>query len=121
MGDDKKKEKDLRIEYIYSRVMCAFGIPKGKLDKVKAAVAASETSGRALESFLGDAEVPYLFFFPGGEGFEASKEFPSAVQLKKKSLVVHRSAAHAEITKTNYQDTMLFMNLARTPSGTSIS
>ena len=33
------------MEYIFSRVMSAFGIAKGKLDKVKAAVAASELSG----------------------------------------------------------------------------
>ena len=81
---------------------------------MKAVVAASETSGRALESFLGDAEgCPYLFFYASGEGFEASKEFPTAVQLKKKSLVVHRASANAEITAANYQDMMLFMEFSK--------
>jgi dynein heavy chain len=111
MGD--KKSEDLRLSYIYTRVMTTLGIPKGKLDKVKAAVAASETSGRAMESFLGDAEVPFLFFFPSGEGFEASKEFPSSVQLKKKSLVLHRSSFNAEITKDNYQNAMLFTEFSK--------
>jgi dynein heavy chain len=114
MGDKgEKKAEDARMAYIYNRVMSAFGIAKGKLDKVKAAVGASETSGRALESFLGDAEVPYLFFYPAGEGFEASKEFPTAVQLKKKSLVVHRGSSGAEITKDNFHDTMLFMEFTK--------
>ena len=47
MGDKDggKKAPDPRMEYIFSRVMSAFGITKGKLDKVKAAVAASELSG----------------------------------------------------------------------------
>jgi dynein heavy chain len=112
MAEGGAKEIEPRLKYIISRAMASFQIAKSKIDKVKSSL--NENTVKSLDQFLNNDDVPFVFFFPGAETFEAMREFPATNQLKKKCLLAHRSSLNTHITKDNYMEKVLFMEFSKT-------
>ncbi|CEL96675.1 unnamed protein product [Vitrella brassicaformis CCMP3155] len=117
MGDDgdKKKEADLRVDWVLRRVQAAFGFKKANWDKFKKGFEADEANSRALNSFLNDPEAAYISFMPAsGEAVTATcRELPPLASIKKKILVMSRSEKEVNLTKDNMNSSVICTEVAR--------
>jgi len=114
-GDEVCKGVDQRTKWVLHRVFTILGYPKAKLEKFMQAVVADEQVMRSIEKFVNNHEVAYCFFFQtSGDTITAnSAEVPTAAQLKKKVICMHRATQEAEITADNIHDATIFFEFPK--------
>jgi dynein heavy chain len=116
MGGDEEKKKgpDPRLAWVMRRVATLTGVKAEKYDKWAAAFTAEPASVQAVLSFVSDPEVPFCFFHPGAETVTAnSTDFPTAAQIKKKVMVMHRAKPECEITEQNLAGNVVLLELTK--------
>ncbi|CAK0818712.1 unnamed protein product [Prorocentrum cordatum] len=112
--EDNKKKGDARVEWVLKRLSTLLGTRPEKVDKFFQAFQADQTSAAALNRFLDDVECTFCAFYPTGESVTAnSTDIPSANQMKKKFVMMHRSRPEQIIGMDNIGDSVILVEITK--------
>jgi dynein heavy chain len=82
-----------------------------RLDKYISAFNADENSKGAISRFLNEPECLHCFCYASAESVTANTDFPTAAQMKKKVIVLHRVRKECDITKDNIHQSVIILEL----------
>jgi dynein heavy chain len=112
--DDKKKGGDARLMWALKRVAILTGVKGEKMDKWISAFNADAASVSSINRFLTETDVGFCFFHPSGETVSANcQDFPTAAQIKKKVMVMHRARPEMELTADNMASACILLELTK--------
>ncbi|CAE8597984.1 unnamed protein product [Polarella glacialis] len=113
-GEPAANKGDARVNYVLRRLAVLMGIKDDRRDKFNSAFMADEHGPRALNRFLDEVECSACFFIPTNESITANcTDLPTAAQLKKKLIVMHRTQVEIAITKENVCDAVIMLELTK--------
>jgi len=112
-GDGPGSKLDPRVSHILRRMAVLLG-KTDRMDKFYSAFNGDENTSKSVMRFVEDPTAGCCFFFPSAESVTANVgDFPSAVQLKKKVIVMHRAQPEVELTKENMKTSTVIFELSR--------
>ena len=117
-GEKKARLPDQRIPW----AAILLNTREEKLERFLELFFQDDTSCKSLLRFLDDLDATFVFFHPAGESCTANAtEFPTAAQLKKKVIVMHRVRPEIELTDANIADSVVILELTMNNSQRSES
>jgi dynein heavy chain len=102
---------DERVRWFLKRMSALQAVKAERLDKYISAFNADENSKGAISRFLNEPECLHCFCYASAESVTANTDFPTAAQMKKKVIVLHRVRKECDITKDNIHQSVIILEL----------
>jgi len=108
------KGMEARQAWVLTRLATLLGIRNEKLDKFMSGFTTDDGSAKSLGRFLDEPECPSAFFYPSSESVTCNSfDLPTAQQMRKRVIVIHRSSPELPITKDNVAEACVIMELTK--------
>ena len=112
-GEGAAKGVEARTLWALNRLMVLLGVRAEKADKFLSGFTTEETSARAIARFMDDPECPACYFAPTSESVSCTIDLPSAQQMRKKVVAMHRSSPEVQISKENLAESVILMEMTK--------
>lgn len=113
VSEGAAKGVEARTLWTLNRLMVLLGIRAEKADKFVSGFNTEETSARAIARFMDDPECPACYFAPTSESVSCTIDLPSAQQMRKKVVAMHRSSPEVQISKENLAESVIIMEMTK--------